>query len=77
MNFYSHFCFLNFLCCIYRYTSIDIKPELQANILKFSCGINYKYEGMVAHLFDRFYVETKFILPTIDDLKLPPINYDG
>ena len=32
---------------------------------------------MVAHLFDRFYVVTKFILPTMDDLKLSPINYDG
>ena len=46
---------------IYKYTSIKIKAELQKNILKFGYGINYKYEGMVAHLFDRFYVITKFI----------------
>ena len=32
---------------------------------------------MVAHSFERFYVVTKFILPTMDDLKLSPINYDG
>ena len=32
---------------------------------------------MVAHSFSRFYVVTKFILPTMDDLKLSPINYDG
>ena len=44
--------------------------------MKFGHGINYKYEGMVAHLFDRFYVATNFILPTMDDLKLSPINYD-
>ena len=31
---------------------------------------------MVAHSFDRFYVNTKFILPTLDDLKLYPIKYD-
>ena len=31
---------------------------------------------MLAHLFDRFYVITKFILPTLDDLKLSPIKYD-
>ena len=31
---------------------------------------------MLAHLFDRFYVVTKFILPMMDDLKLSPINYD-
>ena len=77
MKFYSHFHLLNILCYIYRYTSTEIKPELQKNILKFGYGINYKYEGMVAHLFDRFYVITKFILPTMDDLKLSPINYDG
>ena len=32
---------------------------------------------MVAHSFDRFYVVTKFILLTMDDLNILPINYDG
>ena len=31
---------------------------------------------MLAHLGDRFHVVIKFILPTMDDLKLSPINYD-
>ena len=31
---------------------------------------------MLAHSFDRFYVITKFVLPTLDDLKLFPIRYD-
>ena len=31
---------------------------------------------MLAHSFDRFYVVTKFILPTLNDLKLSPIKYD-
>ena len=57
-----------------RYSSVEIKPELQRNILKFGYGINYKYVGMLAHSFDRFYVVTKFILPTSDDLKLSPLN---
>ena len=61
----------------YGYTSIEIKLELQKNILKFGYGINYIYEGMVAHSFGRFYVVTKFILPTMDDLKPSPINYNG
>ena len=39
--------------------------ELQKNILKFGYGINYKYEGMLAHLFDRFYIVTKFMLPSM------------
>ena len=55
---------------------MEIKPELQRNILQFGYGINYKYEGMLAHSFDRFYVITKFILPTLDDLKLSPFKYD-
>ena len=31
---------------------------------------------MLAHSFDRFYVITNFVLPTLDDLKLYPIKYD-
>ena len=56
--------------------SIEIRPELQRNILNFGYGINYKYEGMLAHSFDRFYVVTKFILPTIGDLKFSKLDFD-
>ena len=31
---------------------------------------------MLAHSFDRYYVITKFVLPTLGDLKLYPIRYD-
>ena len=31
---------------------------------------------MLAHSFDRFHVVTKFILPTMDDLKLSWIKYN-
>ena len=51
--------------------SIKISPELQKNILKFGYGINYKYEGMLAHLFDRFYITAKFMLPSMGDLNFP------
>ena len=64
------------LCLCSRYSFVEIRPELQKNILKFGYGINYKYEGMLTHSFDSFYVITTFILPTLDDLKLHPINYD-
>ena len=40
--------------------SIKFNPELQKNILKFGYGINYKYESMLAHSFDRFYIIMKF-----------------
>ena len=64
------------LCLSSRYSSVEIRPELQRNILNFGYRIKYKYEGMLAHSFDRFYVVTKFILPTLDDLKLSPIKYN-
>ena len=60
--------FVCVICCIYRHTSIEIEPELKKNILKFGYDINYKHEGMPVHSFDKFYVVTKFILPTGKDL---------
>ena len=55
---------------------IKIRSELQRNILSFGYGINYKYEGMLVHSFDRFYVVTKFMLPMIGDIKFSKLNYD-
>ena len=46
---------------------IKFNLELQKNILKFGYGINYKYEGMLAHSFDRFYIVTRFMLPSMGD----------
>ena len=54
---------------------VEIMPELKRNVLKVGYGINYKYEGMLLHLFDRFYVVTKFELPKVKDLKLTTIPY--
>ena len=55
--------------------SIKFNPELQKNILKFGYSINYKYEGMLSHSFDRFYVVTKFILPSMEDIKFSNLNF--
>ena len=55
---------------------IEISPELQKNILKFGYSINYKYEGMLAHLFDRFYIVTKFMLPSMEDINFSKLNFD-
>ena len=51
-------------------------PELQKNILKFGYGINYKYEGMLMHSFNRFYIITKFILPSIGDIRFLHLTFD-
>ena len=56
--------------------SIKFNPELQKNILKFGYGINYKYEGMLALLFDRFYIVAKCMLPSMEDLKFSNLNFD-
>ena len=50
--------------------------ELQNNILKFGYGIDYKYMGTISHLFDRFYLVTKFELPKVEDLQFTKIPYD-
>ena len=55
---------------------IKFNPKLQKNILKFGYGINYKYEGMLAHSFDRFYIVTKFMLPSMGDIKFSKLNFD-
>ena len=68
---------LNFICYLYQSTSTKIKPELKRNILNFGYGINYKYEGMLAHSLDRFYIVTKFILPSIGNLNFSKLNYDN
>ena len=56
--------------------SIEIRPDLQRNILNICYGINYKYEGMLVHSFDIFYVVTKFMLPTIGYLKFSKLDFD-
>ena len=73
----KNYLFICILCQFYLSTSTKIKPQLKKNILNFGYGINSKYEGMLTHSFDRFYVVTKFILPPIGDLKFSNLNYDN
>ena len=56
--------------------AIKFNLELQKNFLKFGYGINYKYEGMLGHSFDRFYITVKFMLPSLRDLKFSNLNFD-
>ena len=51
--------------------------ELKRNILNFGYGVNFKYEGMLSHSFDRFYVVAKFELPGVEDLKVIAIEFDS
>ena len=38
--------------------------------------LNYTYEGMLAHSFDRFYAVTKFMLPVIGHLKFSRLHFN-
>ena len=72
--------FLTIASCLlafaYNYSAVDIMPELKKNILNFDYGVNFKYEGMLSHSFDRFYIVTKFELPKTKDLKLATFVFD-
>ena len=66
-----------FTCCICKYTLVEIIPELKRNILNFGYRINFKYEGILVDSFDRFYVVTKFIFPSINNLNFSPIDFNS
>ena len=74
MKFYTLFSLAGIIFHLNK--CISIKPELQRNNLDFGYGINYKYEGMLAHSFDRLHVVTKFMLPMIGDIKFSRLNFD-
>ena len=60
---------------MYGCAAVDIIPELKRNILNFGYGVNLKYEGMLSHPFDRFYVIAKFELPKVEDLRLTTVDF--
>ena len=74
MRFYF---ILSFICYLYQSTFTKIKLELKKNISNYGYGINYKYEGMLAHSCDRFYRVTKFILPCVEDINFSELSYDN
>ena len=65
MKFHSLISIILIIACTCKILTVDIKPELKSNVLNFGYGVNFKYEGMLYHSFDRFYVVTKFEIPQI------------
>ena len=57
-------------------SAVSIMPELKQNVLRFGYGVNFRYEGMLAHLFDRFYVVTRIEIPKVSDLNLTVFQFD-
>ena len=58
-----------FLSTLHMVVTIDLMPKLKKNILNFRYGVNFKYEGMLTHSFDRFYVVTKYKIPRVEQLQ--------
>ena len=55
MNFHSILIAI-VLILMHKIVAVNIMPELNKNVLNFGYGVNFKYEGMLSHSFDRFYV---------------------
>ena len=72
--------YLNTALClllfVYDSSAIDIMLKLKQNILNFGYGVNFKYEGMLSHSFDQFYIVTRFELPKTKDLRLATFKFD-
>ena len=45
---------------LHKAVTIDMKPKLKKIVLNFGYSANFKYEGMLTHSFDRFYVVAKY-----------------
>ena len=41
-----------------------------------SYGINYKYNGLLHHNIHKVWIITKVVLPKLEDIKFPDINFD-
>ena len=50
---------------MYGASAVSIMPELKQNVLRFGYRVNFRYEGMLAHSFHRFYVVTRIEIPKV------------
>ena len=57
-------------------SAVSIMPELKHNLLRFGYGVNFRYEGMLSHSFDSFYVVTKIEIPKVSHLNLTLFQFD-
>ena len=55
--------------------AVSIMPELKQNVLRFRYGVNFRYEDMLPHSFDRFYVVTRIEIPKVLDLNLTVFQF--
>ena len=58
-----------FTLLLWKAFTIDVMPKLKKNVLNFGYGANFKYEGILTHSFDRFYVVAKYEIPKVEHLQ--------
>ena len=73
MQIYFITAFLSSLCMV---VTIDLMPKLKKNVLNFRYGANFKYEGILTHSFNRFYVVTKYKIPRVEQLQFVTFAFD-
>ena len=57
-------------------SAVSIMPELKCNVLRFGYGVNFRYEGMLSHSFDGFYIVTNIEIPKVLDRNLTLFQFD-
>ena len=73
----TYFIFIRvFLASLHKVFMIDMMSELKKNVLNFTYGVNFKYEGMLTHSFDRFYVVAKYEIPKVEHLEFTTFAFD-
>ena len=65
-----------FLISLHKVFMVDVMPELKKNVLNFGYGANFKYEGMLTHSLDRFYVVAKYEIPKVEHLQFTTFTFD-
>ena len=75
MHIYSTFIAV-VLISLHEVLMIDVMPELKKNVLNFRYGVNFKYEGMLTHSFDSFYVVAKYKIPKVEHLQFTTYSFD-
>ena len=53
-----------------------LKKHLKDTKRHFGYGANFKYEGMLTHSFDRFYVVAKYEIPKVEHLQFTTFSFD-
>ena len=61
---------------MYSTSAAGIMPQLKHSVLMFGYGEKFRYEGMLSHSFDRFYVVTKIEIPKVSILNLTLFQFD-